>query len=258
MKKIFFATLLLVSANAFAQTSTEKKEPYIDVVGTAEREVVPDEIFIRIVLRERYDSKEKISIEKQESDLKIALKNIGIDIAKNLSLADADADYVKVKWNKKDVVTQKRFTLKVADATAVSSVYQQLDSLNIKDASILKVSYSKLDSLKKEVRILAIKDAKNKAEYLLTAIGEEIGKPVFISDSQINSFGGNISQLVSQSAGVYQQDGIQIRGSREGSAVYYVNGVKQYGTPTVPILDDEVQFQKIKVTTSITARFLIK
>lgn len=48
-------------------------------------DIIPDEIYIRITIKERYENKEKLTIEMQEEKLKTALKEIGIDI-KNLSL----------------------------------------------------------------------------------------------------------------------------------------------------------------------------
>lgn len=236
MKKILFAVTLFLSANTFAQTITDKETPYIEVVGSAEKEVIPDEIFLRIVLRERYEGKEKITIDKQESNLKAALKNIGIDVAKNLSLADADADYVKVKWNKKDVVSQKGFSLKVADATTVGKVFEQLDELKIKDANITKTNYSKLDSLKKEIRIEAIKNAKDKATYLLAAIGEQIGKPLML-------FENNYEVPVYNTVRYKANTEVMLASDANG-------GAKE--------MEAEVEFQKIKVISTINTRFAIK
>lgn len=72
----------------------------------AEKEVIPDEIFIRIVIVEKYVDKVKISIEEQEEKLKNAVKSLDIDLS-NLYLSDVNADYVTVRWKKKDVLTKK-------------------------------------------------------------------------------------------------------------------------------------------------------
>ena len=88
----------------------------------------------------------------REEKLKFALIEIELDM-KNLFLADANADHVKVKWKTKDVLTKKDYLLKVTNATKVGQVFQQLDKLEITDAFITKVNHSKIDSLKKEIRI---------------------------------------------------------------------------------------------------------
>jgi uncharacterized protein YggE len=49
-------------------------------------------------------------------------------------------------------------------------------------AYISKMSHSRIDSIKKEMRIKAIKAAKDKATYLLTAIDAKPGKPLLIQE----------------------------------------------------------------------------
>src|SRR6185436_3078476 len=185
MNKIHVALLFFLAFvnAAYSQSKTDLEEkPYIEVTGTSEKLVVPDEIYVKIVIREKYVGKEKITIESQEGKLKAGLNEIGIDL-QNLSLADANADYVRVKLWSKDVLTRNEYLLKVSTATILGKVFQKLDQLEITDAFIIRVEYSKIDSLKKEVKILAIKAAKEKADYLLQAIGEQAGKPLIIQES---------------------------------------------------------------------------
>ncbi len=78
LKTLTILLLLTVTVTVFGQTSnvTKEEKPYIEVTGMAEKEIIPDEIFIAITIRERYEGREKISIDKQEADLKEALKSI--------------------------------------------------------------------------------------------------------------------------------------------------------------------------------------
>jgi len=52
--------------------------------------VIPDEIYITITLRERYDGREKISVDQHGTDIEIQLTALNMDF-KNLSLSDATA-----------------------------------------------------------------------------------------------------------------------------------------------------------------------
>jgi hypothetical protein len=224
----------LLNLTAFAQLKPEQEPPHIEVTGTAEKEIIPDEIYIGITIREKYNNKQKVTIEEQEEKLKSAIKSIGIDL-QNLSLSDANANFVKIKYRTKDVITKKEYTLKVTNATAVGRVFQELEKLEILDADIVKVSHSKLDSLRKEVRIMAIKAAKEKADYLLTAIGEQTGKPILVLEN------------------------VQVP---EGFYNTLNNG---YVTPTMlnKLESDlekgiEIEFEKIKIKSSIYVKFLIK
>lgn len=76
LTKFSLLLLLTFSLATYGQTKTDNQQdkPFIDVTGTAEKEVIPDEIFINIVIRERYVNREKITVEAQEDKLKSAMK----------------------------------------------------------------------------------------------------------------------------------------------------------------------------------------
>ena len=237
-KQLLTMAFLLTTILTFGQTNTTKAEeqPYIEVTGTSEKEVVPDEIYIGIIIREKYVNKVKVTIEEQEEKLNNAVKSLGIALT-NLYLSDANADYVKIRWQKKDVLTKKDYTLKVSNATTVGQVFLELEKLEITDAYISRVNHSKMDSLRKEVKILAIKAAKDKADYLLTAIGEQTGKPLIITENQQTINRGDFERMPARNA---------------NSIVSTIGGVSSnYG-------DNEIQFQKIKLTSSIYVKFSIK
>lgn len=237
LKHLLISLTLLSTLVTFGQTPVQKPcdLPYIEITGTAEREVIPDEIYIGISLKEKYNNREKITIEVQEEKLKQLVKSLDIDVT-NLSVSRADADYVKVSWNKKDVITKKYYTLKVSDAFTVSRVFQGLEDLDVPDANISKVNYSKMDSLRKEVRILAIIAAKEKAEYMLSALGEKLGKPLIISE--------NVFLPTSNVIG--------IRGQRSDGNVSYLNGIKVENEN-----QNEIAFEKIKIQISVDIKFQI-
>ncbi len=235
MKFNLILILAIFTISSFGQGIIEQENstPYIEVTGTAEQEIIPDQIYIRITITEDYKGKTKITIEEQEEQLKDALKEIGIDLA-NLSLSDANADYVKIRWSKKDILTKRDYTLLVSNAKMVVNVYQELEKLKIDEAHIVKVNHSKIDSIRRTVRISAIKAAKEKSDYLLAAIGEETGKPLIITETA-NPVFSNVNQT--------------IRGARSNSEHQYIDGNK---------FKNEIQFQKIKLQTTIYVKFSIK
>lgn len=184
MKKIILTSLLsalFVFEPASAQDNLQNKR-FIEVSGTSETEVVPDEIFITITLTERMEGKEKISIEKQEIDLKQAVKDLGIDLS-NLTLNRADADYKKVRMAKKDVMISKSYLLKTGSADMLGKIYEKLDKINAADAYISKYSHSKILDFQKENRIKALKAAREKVEYLLSSVGQQAGQPIQILET---------------------------------------------------------------------------
>ena len=56
-----------------ACASTRARSPYIEVTGTADMHIIPDEIFISITIRERNSGNQQ-SVKEQEEALKTALK----------------------------------------------------------------------------------------------------------------------------------------------------------------------------------------
>lgn len=235
IKIIFSISFLISSTYLIAQIQPPiTEQPFIEVTGTAEKEVVPDEIYIGIIIREKYINKTKVSIEEQEEKLKSIIKSLGIEL-NNLFLSDANADYVKIKWQKKDVLTKKDYTLKLTNATTVGQLFVELEKIEINDAFVSNVSHSKMEILKKEVKIEAIKAAKDKADYLLNAINEQTGKPLIIKENDIL----NHRKLSSVSANIL---------------------INSNGFVEKDKYDDnhEIQFQKIKIQSSIYVKFSIK
>ena len=189
--KHFLALFLVLNLSVcFAQIDTPTKitilKPFIEVTGTASKEIIPDRIFISIILSDKVVNNENYTIQTQEDKLKKALININIDL-NNLVLSDAISEITWGKRKESGFVVKKKYVLQVKNSEEVSKVFGELYAINIKESSILRTEHSKIDSLKKEVRIIAIKAAKDKAEYLLTAIGEQLDKPLEIREQNIYS-----------------------------------------------------------------------
>lgn len=217
-----------------AQNGTAPEKDIIEVTGKAEKEITPDEIYVRILLQEKNESREKITIEQQEEKLRTAVTNAGIDI-KNLTVSDVNADYMKVRWKTKEVMTQKAYILKTSTPQQLRKLFTELNKIEVKDAGIDHVSHSKMDSLSKTVRIMAIKAAKNKAAYLLAAINEQLGSCLVVRE---------------EPASIYIHEANISNNSYGG----YIPG-RLASFESTP---DDISFQNIKIDYSIYCKFEIK
>lgn len=65
MKKILILSLILLSAKSFSQTKNFLDLPYIETSAKVDTLVVPDKIYLNIMVTEK-DTKGKISVEEQE------------------------------------------------------------------------------------------------------------------------------------------------------------------------------------------------
>lgn len=215
------------------ELGTGKETSAIEVVGTGEMEVVPNEIFLSFTLKERFDGKTKIDIEKQEKELKKNLVKIGIDI-NDLQLADAASDYIKIKRKKSDVIASKDYILKVKTTSEIANVFEMLDEIDAFNANVQRVNHSEIEKFKVEVKMMAVKAAKEKASYLLTAIGEKLGKPILIQEREM-----------------YEDFQPLRKTAMMANMVMDTAGDQEEALP-------EIGFQKIKLKYSVFAKFAIQ
>lgn len=230
MKKYsLLVAAMLLATLAIGQVYQQEK-PFIEVTGIAKMEVVPDQIYVSIMLKERSESRGKVTIDRLESDMKAALKRAGIDL-KNLSLQDTESDLTKITRKKQDVLTSKTYQLVVSDAKALSSVVDELGQIEIKDLDIVKVSHSNIENFRKDVRMQAMKAAKTKADYMLEAIGEKAGSPTMVVE---NSW----MEDMPQGGGRYKEANVMLSMSADKA-------------------EDELSFTKINLEARVQVRFAI-
>ena len=180
-KKLFF--ILAALAFSFAAKAQEtKKEHTIKVTGTAELEIVPDEIYMSVTLREYTKDKKKQTIEDLEKDLVNFLEKATITDRKDIKMDNMSGYLIKMKRKNKDEQVSKSYNIKFKNPQQVYQLYSVMDSLGISNAYVSKYSNSKMDEYKKQIKITAIKAAKDKAAYLLEAIGEKPGKAVSVAE----------------------------------------------------------------------------
>lgn len=177
---IVSAAALLFLLPAAAQMQ-EAYPSYIQVYGRAEKEVTPDEFYLQIIINER-DSKGKISVESQQRDMIAALKRQGVDIEKQLKVANLSSEFFK----KNTSVASAKYQLQLGSAAEVSKAWQALDALGISNVSILRVSHSKIEEFKREVRLDAMRNAQQSAREMAEAVGQTIGKCFYIYDTNSN------------------------------------------------------------------------
>lgn len=181
MKKLIAMAVVALMALTAAAQMQEAYPSYIQVTGRAEKELTPDEFYLQIVINER-DSKGKISVESQQRDMVAVLRKLGVDVEKQLKMANLSSEFFK----KNTSVAMAKYQLQLGSSGEVAKVWQALDDLGISNISILKVTHSQLDKYKQEVRLEAMRNARESAQEMAGAIGQTIGKCFYIYDSNSN------------------------------------------------------------------------
>jgi len=223
--------LMFVTATVFAQEGF-KGEHFIEVTGTAEQEVDPNEITVLIRLREFEENRQKTSLEKLDQDFLAALKNAGID-KKRLELADVGSNLGKFGRKDKDAFRVKSYNLKLTSGAELEKFLEKLDPVKVDLVSIIKVSHTEIEKLRLDLKVKALQVAKSKATTLITAIGGEIGKTLMVREWEEPvqpMYAGNV----------------MFKGTEAYDAA---GGVEQ---------ESETPFKKLKLRSQISAQFEIK
>ncbi|MFK5880385.1 MAG: SIMPL domain-containing protein [Flavobacteriaceae bacterium] len=232
MRKIVIIITLLPLL-AFSQKNFID-QPFIEVTGTMEMEIEPDEIYISITINEK-DKRDK-TVEQQEKLMIQKLKAAGVNVDEKLSIKDFSGDYSKYFLRKNEVVKYKNYELLIHKTELLPRIFKALDEINISNVSITRTNHSEIEKLRRETKLKALKIAKEKANDYTLVIDQTLGSALYIQESYNINVSNHLQGRV---------PGIQIRGAAS------ISNYKR---------DDfqNIQFSKIKITATVLARFELK
>ncbi|MGZ3882474.1 MAG: SIMPL domain-containing protein [Flavisolibacter sp.] len=178
-------TVLLVSTGR-AQNVVNPFPKTITVSGSAEMEIVPDEIYVMVDLKE-YEKKGqgKVAIDKIRQDFLSAVRSLGLpDSAVSVAAYDGynGNPWLRKKNKKDELYASITYQVKLRSAAQVDQLVDRLDDNATSNFYIASTSHSKLAEFRKHLKIQAVKAAKEKAGYLAEAINEQVGVAVTINE----------------------------------------------------------------------------
>jgi uncharacterized protein YggE len=199
MKYTLLVFLILITSLSFSQEFNFENVRYIEVVGSAEREIIPDEILIQVDLKERMEGRNKFDLRSIEAKFNAIVNSVGIDKSKVL-LSEAGSNYISIKRRRGDVFATKRYIVEVNNFKIANQFIDEL-----KDASIIhsikSKSHSKMTEYRKDTKIAALQAAKAKAMYLVTSVDASLGKVLHIEEIENSSY--NYTRGVNSSNSAY-------------------------------------------------------
>lgn len=217
---------LMLTTSLYAQQTNVMDQPYIEVSGQAEVEVVPDKIYVQITIDG--DSKGQETVLQQEKEMVQRFDALGIDVEKKLVVQELFNS--ALKSNK--VTTFKMYRLEVNSATQLAHVFQVLQAIGIAQAEIESVDVSNKEELIQKIRAEAAKNAHKNALVLANALGQELGKALYVQD---------------YSTSPYEYMNM-------GTRDYAMAEVREVVAEVAPVLE----FQKVTFNSSVRVRFLLK
>lgn len=187
MKKFLFFLFPLLSATAVhAQTDKPAFPRTITVTGSAEMEVVPDEIYVQVELRE-YDKKGsgKVPLDKIREAFLQSVRATGIPDSL-ISIAAYDGTNGNPWWRKKakkeELYASIAYQLKLKSSRQVDELVNRLDDNATQNFFIQRTASSRMEELRRQLKIQAVKAAREKAAYLSEALNEQLGVAVTINE----------------------------------------------------------------------------
>ena len=192
IKVLLFAISLLATLSLQAQTN----ERYIEVTGTSEIEIVPDEIHylieIREYFKEEFDGKSKpeeyrtkVPLAEIEQGLREVLANSGIP--QNAIRTQEIGDYWRQQGQ--DFLVSKKFDITLTDFNQINEIVKRIDTKGINTMRIGELENNDMPAYHQKGKIEALKAAQRKATYLVEALGKRLGEVIRIVEKD----SGNVS-----------------------------------------------------------------
>ena len=187
MRKVFLLAFALFAWNILANAQ-ESDERYIEVTGSSEIEVVPDEIHFLIHIKE-YWEEEYTGKSKKEEDFqtKVPLTVIEKDLRKSLRKIGITDDAIRTQeigdyWRQKgkEFLIGKQLDIRLTDFEQINTIIKKVDTRGIESMRIGELKHKDLPNYRKQGKIEALKAAREKASYLVEAMGQKLGEAIRI------------------------------------------------------------------------------
>lgn len=244
MKKIILLAVLCTeffmangqqpSANPFPKT--------ISVSGSAEMLIIPDEIYVNVVLREyQKRGEDKKELEALKNDFLAACKTVGIaDSAISIVSYTGYNNYFWLRRKKKtpDLYASITYQVKFSASKQMDDLVDKLDDEATQSFNIVNASHSKMTEFRKQLKIQAVKAAKDKAIYLTDAIAEKLGSAITVKEPEES--GSDVYGLTGRLKGVNE-----LVLSNKAAVNDYDKGV-------------EIDFKKIKLRYEVDVIFALQ
>lgn len=186
--KLFLSVIILLMA--FTMQAQEVNEKYIEVTSTSEIEIVPDKIHYLIEIREYFEEEFDGKSKPEQYHTKVPLHKIEQGVQKVLSELDVPQSAVRTQeigdyWRRQgqDFLVSKRLDITLTDFNLINEIVKRIDTKGISSMRIDGLENKDILTYHKKGKIEALKAARQKAAYLMEALGKELGDVIRIVET---------------------------------------------------------------------------
>lgn len=164
---------------------------YIEVTGTSEIKIVPDEIHFIIEIKEYWkeefdgkskpeDFRTKVPLVQIEQQLRATLNTLGV--TDNAIRVQEVGDYWRERG--RDFLIGKQLDITLKDFNQIDAIVKTVDTKGINSMRIGELKNKEMQAYRQKGKIEALKAAKAKAAYLVEALGKRLGDVIRIVEPQ--------------------------------------------------------------------------
>ncbi len=219
MKKLIIPLFIFIASGIFAQNV---QTPYIEVTGSAEMSVTPDQIELEITLIHPHNT--KTSIEELDKEIAAALKAHNIPKSA-LTYISVDNPYYWYYWwwEYRHYSNTKTYKLKLDCNKYDFAFINDIRNDYIRSINITSSTHSEITDYRRQVKVEAMMAAKDKANDLLECIGQRVGNVMevieVIQPAANNYWGSYYNQDITSNC-VMSQPSSSSGSSASGGAAY--------------------------------------
>jgi uncharacterized protein YggE len=184
MKKLIVILTVMMTIVA-VQAQDKVIQPQISVSGEGKVKVIPDEAVISIAVETKGEESAKV---KKENDVVIDkvlkyLKSTKIN-QKDIKTERVSL-YPSYDYNKKKnyYMATQTISITLRDLSTYDVLMDELVKAGVNRVNGVTFQSSEMEKLKSEARMMAVADAKKKAEDFAGALGQKVGKAIIVTDN---------------------------------------------------------------------------
>jgi uncharacterized protein YggE len=194
--RILYAIVLVALASLSARAQLQQPQRLINVGGSAEVKVAPDEVDLNVGIETH---NENLDLARQENDERVA-KTLTFLAQNGVKAKDIKTDYISIEpiysRSRGDTLppmkpsyydVRKGIGIRITDIRNFDTIYAGLINSGVNAVRGVDFRTSELRKYKDQARTMAIRAAKEKAEAMASELGARVGKPWSIN---VNDWSG--------------------------------------------------------------------
>lgn len=197
MKKLLLLATIALAFNLHGQTH---QAPTFETYVSVDTAVVPDKIIMELRLNE-LELRSRENLQQKEAQMLDALKELGIDPVKQLTITEMGSDSKEARFGKDAVVQRKKYALVIHNAKTAGDVIIAMGQANIANIRILSTEVTYIEDLELVLIDRAMKKAFDQLEAANRYTGMEYDKvrQIRIDQNRSNSLSGKVAGVRSDS-----------------------------------------------------------